>query len=185
LRFKEEYEALNNELNEDGTSRYYYLSIYPGNNIVYLTYEDLLDFIDNGTGLLYFGRPACPWCRYLVPHILDYAKASDTAIYYYDIEADRNANNHRYRYLLSVFGEYLPIDTVTQSEDDPDFDPTLKRVVLPQLFIMRHGRIVADLLMFQHEYLQDDDAEKITQILSDMHDALSPHFSDGDCDSCP
>ena len=188
LRFKMEYEALNYEQNDDGTNRYAYLSIDEDNNIVYLTYADLLDFIDNGVGLLYFGRPACPWCRLLVPHMLEFAKEADVPIYYYDIEADRAANNHRYRYLLSVFGDYLPTDTVTQNEDDPDFDPELKRVVLPQLFFMRNGEVQANVLMFQHEYLSDDDSEKINQILSDMHNAISSRFGgavDDDCEECP
>ena len=186
-RFKREYEALNTVLGEDGTNKYFYLSIAEDNNVVYLSFAELLDFIDDGTGLLYFGRPACPWCRLLVPHMLAFARESGTTIYYFDIEADRTANNHRYRYLLSVFEDYLPIDTVTQSKDDPDFDPTLKRVVLPQLFSIRNGNVEADLLMFQHEYLSDDDSEKIEQILRDMHDAITFHSDSiaDDCDTCP
>ena len=177
VRFKEEYEALNDVLNDDGTNRYTYMSISEDSNVVYLTYEGLLDFTRSGTGLLYFGRPACPWCRLLVPHLLEYAKEADVSIYYYDIEEDRNENNESYLNILSMFRGYLPTDTVTQNEDDPDFNPGLKRVVLPQLFYLNDGAVSFDILMFQHEYLRDDESELIKQLLTDMHNAA-------DCGGC-
>ena len=103
MRFKYEYEALNSEKNEDGTNRYSYLSINEDNNVVYLSYEELLDFSNYGTGMLYFGRPACPWCRLLIPYMLEFADSSGTFIYYYNIEEDREANNERYKSILSIF----------------------------------------------------------------------------------
>jgi thiol-disulfide isomerase/thioredoxin len=169
LRFKQEYEALNDVLNDDRTNKYFYLSISEHNNIVYLTYEQLVDFTSNGTGLLYFGRPACPWCRLLVPHLLEYAKEAGVNIYYYDIEQDRSENNEQYQHILRIFRGYLPTDTVTQSEEEPDFNQGLKRVVLPQLFYLDNGEITFDILMFQHEYLEHDESEKIKQLLHNMH----------------
>ena len=177
LRFKQEYEALNAELNDDGTLRYTTMYISEANNIVYLTYEDLLDFTSSGTGLLYFGRPACPWCRLLVPHMLEYAKEADVNIYYYDIELDRNENNEKYQNILTIFRGYLPTDTVTQNEADPDFDPGKKRVVLPQLFFLKNGAITSDILMFQHEYLSENDPDKLKQLLIEMH-------NNSGCDGC-
>ena len=173
LRFKTEYEALNRESNEDGTYKYTHLSINEDNNAVYLEYTDLIDFVNYGTGLLYFGRPACPWCRLLVPPMLEFANENGVPVYYYDIEKDREENNAKYINILSIFQAYLPTDTVTQSEDEHDFDPKLKRVVLPQLFFMENGRVQADLLMFQHEYLRDNEPEKVKQLLGDMQNSTA------------
>jgi len=177
LRFKKEYEALNDELNDDGTNRFTYMSIREDNKVVYLSYEDLLDFTGSGTGLLYFGRPACPWCRLLIPHMLEFAHENSATIYYYDIEADRDENNEKYINILSIFRGYLPTDTVTQNEDDPDFNPGLKRMVLPQLFFVNNGAITADTLMFRHEFLEVDDSESVKQLLSDMYNSAG-------CDEC-
>jgi len=177
LRFKQEYEALNGVLNDDGTNRYTYISIDDDNNIVYLTYDELVDFTSNGTGMLYFGRPGCPWCRILVPYLLEYAKEADINIYYYDIEQDRYENNEQYQHILRIFRGYLPADTVTQNEDDPDFNPGLKRMVLPQLFFMDNGTIRADMLMFRHEYLENDEPENIIRLLYTMHNTER-------CDEC-
>ena len=177
LRFKQEYEELNDVLNDDGTNRYFYLAIDEDNNIVYLTYEKLLDFTSGGKGLLYFGRPACPWCRLLIPYMLEYAKEADVNIYYYDIERDRDEDNEQYRNILRIFRGYFPTDTVTQNENDRDFNPGLKRVVLPQLFYMHNGAIKFDLLMFRHEYLENGESEKIAQLLHAVYNA-------DNCDAC-
>ena len=188
LRFKEENEALNSELNEDGTNRYTPLSIREDNNIVYLTYEGLLDLYNNKTGILYIGRAASPWCRLLIPFMLDFAEEENVNIYYFDIEDDKAENTEEYKNILSMFDEFLQTDTITQNEDDPDFDPDLKRVVLPHLFFIQNGEIEADLPMFQHEYLRDNESDKVKQLLREKHNATASYFGntaisdDGDCE---
>jgi thiol-disulfide isomerase/thioredoxin len=174
LRFKEELEALNSELNADGTNKYTSLSLDSINPINYLNYEELVDFIDHETGFLYFGRPGCPWCRLLIPIMLDYAKGKGICIYYYDIEKDRTDNSEEYKNILSLLGEYLPVDTVTQKEDDPDFDPELKRVVLPQLFFMENGKVKDSLYLYEHEFLQNKEIDKMKQLLDDAYRSIAP-----------
>ncbi|MCL2519104.1 MAG: hypothetical protein FWF15_11125, partial [Oscillospiraceae bacterium] len=93
------------------------------------------------------------------------------------IEQDRDENNEQYQNILTIFRGYLPTDTVTQNEDDPEFNPGLKRVVLPQLFFMDNGAIKSDLFMFRHEYLEHDESEKVKQLLHAMHDT-------GNCEPC-
>jgi len=172
LKFKAEYEALNSELNEDGTSKYTPLTINEYNQVVYLTYEELLTFIESGSGILYFGRPGCPWCRLLVPILLDFGKNQKENIYYYNIEKDREENNEQYKNILSIFHEYLPIDTVNQKEGDKKFDHNLKRVILPQLFFIKDGVIKSDLYAYQHEYLKDDNKSEMTDLLLQKYDMM-------------
>ena len=180
LRFKTEYEALNDELNAEGAHRYTQVAIDKANAIDYLTYEELIDFICNQSGLLYFGRPGCPWCRLLIPIMLDYAKEEGVTIYYYDIEKDRTENSPEYQRILSLLGEYLPTDTVTQKEDDPDFNPDLKRVVLPQLFFLKEGKIRADLYLYEHTYLQNNEVDKVKQLLKGAYNTTASYPSDSE-----
>lgn len=186
LRFKMENEALNSVLDEEGNHKYTSLAIREDNHIVYLTYEELLDFYNNKTGILYFGRPACPWCRLLIPFLLDFAKEENINIYYFDIEKDRDENTSEYQNILSRFEEYLPTDTVTQNENDQDFNPGLKRVVLPHLFFIQKGNIKAHLPMFQHAYLSDNEPEKVKQLLRDFNQSITSYFDvvfdDEDCE---
>ena len=173
LKFKAEYEALNSELNEEGQPAHKQLLIDGENNIVYLNYQDLLQFVDSGLGVLYFGRPGCPRCRDLVPTMLDFAKEKGIPIYYYNIEQDRTEHNEQYKHILSLFDAYLSIDTITQNEEDPDFDPTLKRVILPHLFFMETGEIKADLYAFQHEYLEYGEVENMRRLLIDKYSTIA------------
>ena len=56
LRFKEEHEAYNGQLRDNGEP---HLEIYiPANNrVVYLEFAELMDLIDSGTGVFFFSRP--------------------------------------------------------------------------------------------------------------------------------
>jgi thiol-disulfide isomerase/thioredoxin len=173
LRFKQEYEALNDDLKEDGTNEYTFVSVKEKNKIVYLTYDELIDFLGSKTGLLYFGRPGCPWCRLLLPALLQYAQDDNVDIYYYDIEKDRDENNDNYKNILAMLGEYLPTDIVTQDEDDPDFDPGLKRVVLPQLFFIKNGEVKTDLYLYRHEYLVNNESDNVIQLLRDSYASIA------------
>ena len=188
LRFKEEYEALNTVLDDQGKNRHSFLSIDGANAVVFLTFDELLDFIDHKTGLLYFGRPACPWCRLLVTPLLEYAAQDRVPVYYYDIEQDRDENNEKYKTVLSLLGEYLPTDTVTQKESDPDFDPDLKRVVLPQLFFMENGKVKSEICMYQHEFLSNHESDKVMNLLRFMYDSIDQRLNSsaelGDCGEC-
>jgi thiol-disulfide isomerase/thioredoxin len=165
LRFKKEYEALNYEYDEHSGEPHAPLLINENNNIVYLTFEELLSFIDGKTGLLFIGRPGCPWCRILVPYMLDFAKEDNVNIYYYNIQDDRDENNERYKSILSALGEFLPTDVVTQNETDPGFDPNLKRVVTPHLFFIKNGEIKANTIFTESEELLKRDSEAIKQDL--------------------
>lgn len=177
IRFKKEYEALNDELNDDGSKKYTKMSIDENNKIVYLDYEELIDFINNGTGTLYIGRPGCPWCRLLIEPMFEFAEENNVNIYYYNIEKDRTENNDRYKNVLKLLDEYLPIDTVTQNEDDKDFDKTLKRVVLPHVFFIDGGEIQNEILLYQHEFLKNNEKEK----MKDLLDIKSKSYCDTSC----
>ena len=172
IKFKTDIEALNDELDDNGLPVYKQLSIDEDNRIVYLTYDELVKFIDSGSGVLYFGRPGCPWCRLLIPYLLEFASDNDTYIYYYDIEADRTENNAKYKKILELLDEFLPVDTVTQSEDDEDFDKDLKRIVLPQLFFIKKGEVKDDTMLYEHEYLKNEEKEKTIDLLNSKYKSI-------------
>ena len=172
IKFKNEYETLNTELDDEGNNKYTKISISKNNKIKYLTYDELIDFIDNKTGILYFGRPGCPWCRLLVPTVLDFAKENKINIYYYNIEKDREENNDKYKNILKLLNEYLPTDTVTQNQEDSDFNENLKRVILPHLFFIQKGQVKDEIMLYQHEYLKNKEDEKIKALLSEKYNTI-------------
>ena len=82
--FKEEYESLNDKTNESG-KEYVHVEIDEENPIKYSSYTEIMDILKNGTGVIYFGFPECPWCRNAVPVLFDAAKEMGIdSIYYFN-----------------------------------------------------------------------------------------------------
>ena len=88
-RFKLEYESLNGQKTDDGRE-YMEVNINNDNKIVYADYKTIFDVLD-GTGVIYFGFPECPWCRNAVPILLEAAEESGIKqIYYLNNHDDRD-----------------------------------------------------------------------------------------------
>ena len=74
LRFKEEYESINDEVIEGTDYKVRSLNIPEDNPIVYAEANDIISMMDNNeTFVVYFGFNSCPWCRSVLPILLDVA----------------------------------------------------------------------------------------------------------------
>ena len=83
-KFKKEYESLNGKANDAGVL-HKEITIPEDNPMVYATYEEVVDMLENGTGIVYFGYPECPWCRAALPVLLEAADEElMTKILYYN-----------------------------------------------------------------------------------------------------
>ncbi len=84
-KFKNEYEKLNNQ------KGYLDITIPKDNNVKYATFDETMDFLNNGTGILYLGFPECPWCRNALPVLLEAAKDNEIEnVYYYNAKPIRD-----------------------------------------------------------------------------------------------
>ena len=85
-KFKEEYESLNGTTNKSGKV-IRSITIDKDNPIVYSTAEEIVKKIeDKETFVVYFGFASCPWCRSVLPTLLDVSKDLKLdKIYYVDI----------------------------------------------------------------------------------------------------
>ena len=123
LKFKEEYESLNGKDNGNGKN-YLSIDIKSYNPISYSSYEEIFDILDKGTGVIYLGFPECPWCRNLVPVLVDSALEEKVSpIYYLNISGDRNTlsltkkgkiktekkGTEDYLKLVDILKDYLPV----------------------------------------------------------------------------
>ena len=73
MKFKKEYESLNGQINSSN-KKYMDVEISVKNPIQYASYEEIVNLLKSGTGVIYFGFPECPWCRNAVPVLLEAAK---------------------------------------------------------------------------------------------------------------
>lgn len=92
LKFKEEYESINGDIIEGTDYKVRTLNIPEDNPIVYAEANDIISMMDNNeTFVVYFGFNSCPWCRSVLPVLLDVAKDLNLKkIYYVDVKDIRD-----------------------------------------------------------------------------------------------
>ena len=184
LRFKHEYEALNEILDDEGLPRHADIYIPENNRVVYISFNELMDFIDSGTGVFFFGRPACPSCRALFPTFLQVAEVMGIYIYYYDIEFDRSEHNENYVRILEALHDYLPVDDRSQTPGTDGFDENLKRVTVPHLFFIEEGQIINEIMMNSHPLLESEYFAGLYSMLLEMFRLLPQEIQAESCDDC-
>ena len=148
-KFKEEYESLNSKKDSRGRD-YIKVSIDEDNGMVYATYDELHKLLTEGTGVIYFGYPECPWCRNAVPMLLQAAsnKGLDN-IYYFNAKEIRDVKlldedgnivtekegTKEYYELLNILGDHL-------GEYEGLNDDSIKRLYFPTVVFVRDGKVV-------------------------------------------
>ena len=91
LRFKTEYESLNNTIRESDKAKYNNVSIDKDNPIKYVTVEEALNLLESKKAIIYVGANWCPWCRNMIDPMLDVAKKLNIkTIYYLELDDDKS-----------------------------------------------------------------------------------------------
>lgn len=157
IRFKEEYEALNNTLRESDSATYGAVEIAAENPIVYITPEEALTILNDDQAVIYVGAEWCPWCRNAVPVLLDVAKQYGTEKLYYlnlddyksefkiqggELVTTRKGSDAYYR-LLEKLKDKLRDYTIT-GENGETYSTGEKRIYQPHVFGIKNGAVVAD-----------------------------------------
>lgn len=92
LKFKEEYESINNIVNEKTGKKNRKVTIPEKNGVKYIDGKKLLKKIKNKDSfIVYFGFKDCPWCRSIVETLIKTLKENNVKeIYYMDIKEVRD-----------------------------------------------------------------------------------------------
>lgn len=149
IRFKEEYEKLNGVYNDKTNHYYMNVNILENSNVKYKNANEIIDILKNGTGVIYFGFPECPWCRNLVPILVDTLNEYTMPFYYYnayeirdnkhlddngDIVVDKEGTKEYYEIvdiLKDYLGEYSGLN-----------DNSIKRLYFPTIVFVKEGKIL-------------------------------------------
>ena len=109
-----------------------YTLVDENNKFVYSDIDEVIDILEDGTGIVYLGFPECKWCQQYVVYLNEVAKDRGISkIYYYNIREDREKNTKDYQKIVSLLKEYL--------EEDEDGNP---RVYVPAVTFMSNGKIL-------------------------------------------
>ena len=150
-KFKKEYESINNKDNGHG-NKHRSLSIPDDNPFVYPTCKDIVEKINNKeTFVVYFGFKECPWCRSVLPELINVAKDKEIEkIYYVDVKDVRDVKEYvdgeikttkmgdkYYIELISILDKVL--DEYTLSTDEGEISTGEKRIYAPNIIAIGEG----------------------------------------------
>lgn len=154
IKFKKEYESLNGQVNDKG-NEYREISISKKNPIKYATADDIVEMMDNDeTFAVYFGFSKCPWCRSVIPTMLEVADDLEIdTIYYVDVLDIRNTlevddslevietkkGTDGYYKLLEKFADVLDDYSLSDSEGN-SVDTNQKRIYAPNIAVVLNGK---------------------------------------------
>lgn len=193
-KFKKEYEHFNDKTIENTKYEYPNVEISKDNVVKYASYDEVLQVLNDGTGVIYLGYPACPWCRNAVPVLLEAAgEVGIEDIYYINMKEERDEikvkedgsletvkeGTDGYKKLLdrldAILDEYTLEDihgnTISTGE---------KRIYVPLVVFVREGEIVGyhvDTVSSQtnpFEKLNDEQTNELMDIyMNYMHKVLN------------
>ncbi len=156
LKFKEEYESLNGSINEQNKMNYPVVEVKENNPIRYLSDDEAAEQLKNGTGLFYFGFSSCPWCRSMVPVLLEAASNTNLGeIYYVDIKnirdqltlddndkiVVRDEGTNGYKEILVALDSVLE-PYYLKNKDGKNIDTKEKRLYAPTVVVVKEGKIL-------------------------------------------
>lgn len=154
IKFKEEYESINGNKVENSSYTVRELSIPDDNPFVYASANDIITMMDNNeTFVVYFGFNSCPWCRSVIPSLLDVAEDLKLEkIYYVDVkdirdklDVDEDGNivttkegSEGYIGLLARLNSVL--DDYTLEYDGQELSTGEKRIYAPNVVSVVNGK---------------------------------------------
>lgn len=148
LKFKEEYESLNDEVSNSGKKNID-VKIDKDNLMKYSSFKEIMDVLDEGTGIIYFGFPECPWCRNAVPVLIDAAKKNEIGqIYYFDASKIRDVKELKDGKVVTTkegTKEYYQLVDKLKDVLGPYEgleDESIKRLYFPTMVFVMGGKVV-------------------------------------------
>lgn len=206
IKFKEEYESLNREVNTKYNKEYRTLSIPKDNPFVYKSADDIVEMIDKGeTFVVYFGFNTCPWCRSVVPSLMEAANDLEIdEIYYVDVKEIRDLievnddgvlettkeGTDGYYKLINLLDGVLSDYTITDN-DGNDISANEKRIYAPNIIAVLDGEAkemtsgisdkLTDPYMELTDEIKEDSYNQFNKVLSYVSSALNTCTDETGC----
>lgn len=156
VRFKKEYESLNGTVAKNGKVTRS-INIEKNNPFVYKKENDIVSMMEKKESfIVYFGFASCPWCRSILPTILEVAKEQNIKkIYYVDVlnirdkmavdedsklKVETKGTDGYYR-LLALLDNVLE-DYTVEDKSGNKVSCGEKRIYAPNLIKIENGKAV-------------------------------------------
>lgn len=190
LKFKQEYESLNGKSNDNGLE-YFKVNISKDNKVIYLNdSKEVINALTHGTKVIYFGFNTCPWCRQLVPILLEKIQEYvGLKIYYYDFKNLRN--NYVSKEKSDLVKDYEEIMSIIGEFNQYQFNPieNVSKLMAPTLVFVKNGEVIGIHVGTTDDHengylvLTDEQKELLNDILTSYLNALIDDSTIG-CHEC-
>lgn len=153
-QFKEEYEAYNGIITEDGNT-YPTVEVSKNNVMHYATSKEIIELLKEGTGVIYFGTSSDPWSRNAVNVLLQAADSTAISqVYYldlskkYDVYEVENKKviktkeaSASYYEMVKLLDPYL--NSYLLYDREKTIDTGVKRIFMPFVVFVQEGKIIS------------------------------------------
>ncbi len=194
IKFKTEYESFNDKKYDD-KEKYLNVNIEEDNLYVYKSDVEILDVLENQTGVVLFGFSKCPYCRSIVNILNEVAKDNKIEkIYYVDILNIRDSyeimdntavrisnGSSSYYKLLEKLDEYLTGYYITD-ENDVKYNTGVKRIYAPTVVVVKNGEVIGfyegtiDTAEYNKDLTKDEEKE-----LKKIYTEMIKKLNDNNC----
>ncbi len=201
IKIQREYASLNDKVNETNQKKYLSVNLSEDNPFCYAKEEEIINLLENGTGIIYFGFKTCPWCRSMIEELEKTAKEKNLdKIYYLDISNIRDTlaldendkivtekqGSSTYYKIVKFLEEYLKEYTLT-SKEGKIIKTGEKRLFAPTVLAVSNGEIrffhegTIDSQKNGYEKLTEEQKGSLRKIFSDLIDSLSTNTCKESC----
>ena len=186
-KIKEEYENLNNKINEDNQRIYPNVNLSENNLFVKSNEEEIIKVIEGESGVIFFGNSADAYSRTIIPLIDEISRNLEIdKIYYFDITSIRDTidlddlnepiikekGSNGYYKLLELLDNELPTYYVTK--DGKEIDTHEKRIEVPTFIVTKNCKIegihigTVENQKSGYDELSNEDKNKLKEELEDL-----------------
>lgn len=154
-----------------------YTSVDENNRFKYATMDEVINTLEDGTGIVYLGFPECKWCQQYVVYLNELAEDRNISqIMYYNIRQDRQDNTEDYQTIVNLLKDYLT--------DDEEGNP---RIYVPAVIFMSNGKIIGfdDETAYDTNGYDDPSEYWTEEEVNDLKDRLNSYLDkSGICFDC-
>lgn len=125
-KLKDDYESLNSESIK--------VTIDLNNKVTYLNAKQTVEFLENKTGVIFFGVRSDLKCRMVIETLLDVINDSNVDFYYYDLSEITNSQSKDFAKILGILNLYL------QPNENGE-----KTLSVPDVYFVKNGEILGNI----------------------------------------
>lgn len=152
-----------------------YPSVNQENIYYYATYDEVVEVLTKGTGIVFFGFPVCPYCQVYSPVLDEVARERNVEkVYYLNIKDMREYETDEYKRLVEIVDKYLEND-----------EKGNKKIYVPDTYFVKDGKIVGhnnSMSTLSAENVREYFTEEVRKMLKEQLIELTEEVYEPICD---